>query len=108
MQTLILLRLRRNTAALAIAGILASTSSQAQVNSWTTPGSGNWDQSTSWSLGVRPDSSQSVFITNSVWKAVSINPSTPVDFPDSMTVSDLTIRGATNTENTLLLNYFGT
>ena len=47
-------------------------------------------------------------ITNSVWKAVAINPSTPINFPGSMTVSNLTIRGATNTENTLLLNSFGT
>jgi hypothetical protein len=47
-------------------------------------------------------------ITNSVWKAVAINPSTPINFPGSMTVSNLTIRGATNTFNTLLLNSVGT
>src|SRR6059036_1130274 len=87
---------------------LTSTSVSAQVNSWITPTSGNWDQASSWSLGVLPGSSQSVMITNSGWKAVAINPSTPVNFPASMTVSNLTIRGATNTENVLLLNYFGT
>jgi hypothetical protein len=59
-------------------------------------------------MGVMPGSSQSVMITNSGWKAVAINPSTPVNFPDSMTVSNLTIRGAWDTENTLLLNYAGT
>ena len=42
--------------------------------------SGNWDQVTNWSLGVLPDSSQSVFITNSGWKAVAINPSTLANF----------------------------
>jgi hypothetical protein len=49
-----------------------------------------------------------VQITNSNWKAVAINPSTPVNFPDSMTVGSLTIRGAWDTENVLLLNYAGT
>jgi hypothetical protein len=78
------------------------------VNSWTNSASGNWDQVTNWSLGVLPDSSQSVFITNSGWKAVAINPSTPTNFSGSMTVSNLTIRGSTNTENVLLLNSFGT
>ncbi len=78
------------------------------VNSWINPASGNWDDASSWSLGVLPDSSQSVLITNSGWKAVAINPSTPINFPGSMTVSSLAIQGATNTENTLLLNFFGT
>jgi hypothetical protein len=78
------------------------------VNAWTNPGSGNWDQASNWSLGVLPDSSQVIAITNSGWKAVSINPSTPINFPGSMTISNLVIRGSTNTQNTLLLNYFGT
>jgi hypothetical protein len=86
---------------------LTRPAASAQVNSWTAA-SGNWDNPPSWSLGVLPDSSQSIMITNSGWKAVAINPSTPVNFPNSMTVSSLTIQGATNTENTLLLNYFGT
>ena len=88
---------------------LASASVSAQVvNSWISPESGNWDGPGNWSLGVRPNSSQSVQITNSNWKAVAINPSTPVNFPDSMTVGSLKIRGAADTENVLLLNYFGT
>jgi hypothetical protein len=78
------------------------------TNAWIQSTSGNWDQTTNWSLGVLPNSSQSVMITNSGWKAVAINPSTPGNFPGSMTVSDLTIRGSTNTQNTLLLNFFGT
>jgi hypothetical protein len=78
------------------------------VNSWTSPTSGNWDQPTNWSLGILPNSSQSIMITNAGWKAVAINPSTPTNFPSSMTISNLTIRGASNTLNTLLLNYVGT
>lgn len=80
----------------------------AQVNSWSKPASGNWDEPTNWSAGILPNSSQSVLITNSVWKAVAINPSTPINFPDSMTVSNLTIGGSSNTENVLLLNFAGT
>ncbi len=91
----------------ALAMAFGWTSTSAQVNSWITT-SGNWDQPSSWSLGVLPGSSQSVLITNSGWKAVAINPSTPVNFPDSMTVGSLTIRGAWDTENTLLLNFAGT
>jgi len=83
------------------------SSTSGLVNSWINPGSANWDQPTNWSLGVIPDSSQAVMITNSGWKAVAINASTPTNFPGSMTVSNLAIRGATNTENVLLLDYFG-
>src|ERR1043165_6635008 len=86
----------------------ASSSVSAPVNSWISPTSGDWDQASSWSLGVLPDSSQSILLTNAGWKTVAINPSTPVDFPGSMTVSDLTVRGAGNTRNTLLLNGAGT
>src|SRR6266478_5888713 len=93
-----------------VASVMAFTSTcvLAQVNSWINPTSGNWDQASSWSLGVLPGSSQPVMITNSGWKTVAVNPSTPVNFPDSMTVSNLTIRGASDTENVLLLNYAGT
>jgi hypothetical protein len=78
------------------------------INAWTKPTSGNWDDPSAWSQGVLPSSSQTVLITNSGWKAVAINSSTPVNFPGSMTVSNLTIRGASDTRNLLLLNYFGT
>ena len=78
------------------------------TNRWTKPTSGNWDDASGWSLGVLPNSSHSVLITNSGWKAVAINPSTPVNFPGTMTVDTLTIRGAWDTKNALLLNYAGT
>src|SRR5436190_5505266 len=92
-----------------IASVMAFTSISvsAQVNSWINPTSGNWDQASSWSLGVVPGSSQSVMITNSGWKAVAINPSTPTNFPGSMTVDSLRISGAWDTRNLLLLNYAG-
>lgn len=86
----------------------ASSSSAGPVNSWTNPAGGNWDLAANWSLGVLPNGTQSVLIANSGSKAVSINPSTPTGSPASMTISNLFIEGATNTENTLLLNNFGT
>lgn len=104
-----IIRMKRALSLCFVALVIVFTgeSTSAQVNSWTS-GSGNWDEPSSWSLGVLPNSLQSVMITNSGWKAVAINPSTPINFPNSMTVGSLTIRGATNTENTLLLNFFGT
>ena len=107
-QTLIFRTAGTQRALCFVALVVAVTTTSAQVNSWINPGSGNWEQATNWSLGVRPSSSQSVMITNANWKAVAINPSTPADFADSMTVNDLTIRGASNTLNTLLLNFYGT
>lgn len=78
-----------------------------QVNSWTNPASAAWEQMY-WSLGVLPDSSQSVMITNAGYKAVGISPSTRANYPSSMTVSNLTVSAPTNAFNTLLLNFFGT
>jgi hypothetical protein len=85
----------------------SQNSSSGLVNSWISPTGGNWSDASSWSLGNLPDSSQSVMITNSGWKAVSINAATPIDFLGSMTVSNLTLRGSTNTLNTLLMNFVG-
>ena len=85
-----------------------SSSSSGPVNSWINLSSGNWDDASSWSLSALPNSSQSVLIANTNWKAVAINPSTPGNYPASMTVSNLFIEGSTNTQNSLLLNNFGT
>jgi hypothetical protein len=80
----------------------------AQVNSWINPASTNWEDSASWSLGILPAANQSVMITNGGYKAVGIFPTTPVNLPAAMTVSDLTISATAGSANTLLLNYFGT
>src|SRR5215471_3521326 len=79
----------------------------AQVNSWNSPVSGHWEDS-SWSLGILPAANQWVMITNDGYKAVGIFPSTPVNFPAAMTVSNLTVSASASSANTLLLNYFGT
>jgi hypothetical protein len=82
-------------------------SALAQINSWTNPASAPWE-STNWSLGVLPNSTQSVMITNAGYKAVGISPVTRATFSNSMTVSKLTVSAPTNAFNTLLLNFFGT
>jgi hypothetical protein len=79
----------------------------AQINSWTNPASTNWE-APYWSLGVLPDSTQTVMITNAGYKAVGIFPSTALNFPASLTNSNLTVSAPSNALSTLLLNYFGT
>ncbi|HVU99976.1 MAG TPA: hypothetical protein VHH88_01360, partial [Verrucomicrobiae bacterium] len=78
----------------------------AQVNSWTNPASGHWEDP-SWSLGVLPGAGQSVVITNAGYKAVAIFPSTAANYPGSLTVSDLLLAAPGDGLTTLLLNYAG-
>src|SRR5204863_6922421 len=92
-----------------IFGLLApATEARAQFNDWISPVSGNWDMTTNWSAGL-PNASQSeVRITNANSKAVAIQPSTPVNFSNSMTVQNLRVRGVPPDTNLLLMNFFGT
>lgn len=79
---------------------------RAATNSWTSSANGNWED-LSWSLGVRPDSSQQIAITNSGSKTVAIGPSTLAGYPGSLTVDSLTILGSPTSTNILLLNSVG-
>lgn len=82
-------------------------SARAQTNSWTSPTSGNWEDM-NWSLGVLPGTNQTVQIANHGWKAVAIGPNTSFNFPQTMTISALSVTSpGTDTVNTLLLNYAG-
>jgi len=85
----------------------SATQVVALVNSWTKPTSGAWEEPV-WSLGILPNSSQTIEITNAGFKAVGINPSTAVNFPGSLTINHLDISAPINSSNTLLLNFFGT
>lgn len=78
----------------------------AQVNSWTGPTSGNWEDS-SWSLGTLPGTNQSIMLTNTGWKAVQISPNTSQNFPQTLNVNSIDISSPTNSSNELLLNYAG-
>jgi hypothetical protein len=75
-----------------------------QINSWTNPASAKWEESY-WSLGMLPNSNQSVVITNAGFKAVAVWPSTVADFPASQTVSNLTVNAPGGSFNRLLLNF---
>ncbi|SPE60960.1 exported hypothetical protein [Verrucomicrobia bacterium] len=77
------------------------------LNDWTNPVSARWESS-SWSLGILPASNQTVSITNAGYKAVDIDSATFLGYPDSLTVSNLTVSAPTNGLSTLLLNYAGT
>lgn len=86
----------------------SATAVRAQANNWASPVSGDWEVATNWSAGL-PNSNQSeVRITNANSKAVAIQPSTPINFPGSMTVQNLRVGGVPPDTNLLLLNYSGT
>jgi hypothetical protein len=77
-------------------------------NSWTSLTSGNWQDASSWALGILPAGNQSVSIANAGYKAVSISSSTVSGFPASMTVSNLSVSAPSDALSVLLLNYAGT
>ncbi|MDB6030476.1 MAG: hypothetical protein JWM16_814, partial [Verrucomicrobiales bacterium] len=92
---------------LLITGALLTHSAFGQVNSWTNPASGNWEDPY-WSLGVRPSSSQSaIYLTNANWKAVQIGADTVLKYRGSLTISNLYLGAPEGSSNTLLLNYSG-
>lgn len=80
---------------------------RAQVNSWTSSTSGNWEDTPSWSLGILPGTNQTIMLTNYGWKAVQISANTTQNFPQSLNVNSISISSPTNTFNTLLMNYSG-
>ena len=77
------------------------------TNSWIKPTSGYWEEQSSWSLGVLPNQTQSVYITNAGWKAVAIGPNTAQNFTQSMQIQDLLVASPVDSYNTLLLNFSG-
>jgi hypothetical protein len=90
-------------------GILLASNlnGNSQTNSWINPGSGNWEDSPSWSLGIPPGTNQSIFLTNAGWKAVAIGPNTANNFPQTLNIDSITISSPTNSFNSLLLNFVG-
>lgn len=84
-----------------------SFSAMGQSNSWTSPVSGYWEDS-DWSLGVLPSTNQTIFFTNSGWKALAIGPNTSQNYPQTLTITSLYVSSpGPDTVNTLLLNYSG-
>lgn len=100
-------RLCRNSISILSLVLIPMTSARADVNSWINPSSGNWEDQSSWSLGVIPDSTQFIEFTNAGWKALAIGPNTAQNFPQSMQIQGMQIASPTNSFNVLLLNFSG-
>lgn len=89
--------------------LVVSSAAHGQINSWKTSGSGSWQSTGNWSLGVAPASNQMVFVTNTTTKTVTIDLATTTNAGGStMTISNLTVSGPVNNTNTLFLNNAGT
>jgi hypothetical protein len=58
----------------------------AQTNSWIGTSFGFWQDTASWSLGLPPDSTQSMLITNAGNNTVLIDSSTSSGYSNTMTV----------------------
>ena len=95
-------------ALLALAGFFTGLSAQAASNFYTSPSSGKWETATNWSLGA-PGTSNSIYITNSGTKTITIDATTAFSFTNTLTIADLTVSAPTNSyTNTLFLNNAGT
>src|SRR5437667_4253361 len=109
------MRLRLTTSRLLCAYAIAGVSglafprcSQAQTNSWAYPSGGYWDDFRNWSLGLRPARPQFVLITNAPTKLVTVDSYTSGVYPDSMTITSLTLSADGGITNTLFLCNAGT
>ncbi len=79
-----------------------------QDNSYDKAASGKWHTAGNWSLGARPDITQSgIFITNATPKTVTIDGTTSGSFPASLSISNLTLSAPVGSVNTLLLQDAG-
>src|SRR5688500_12498786 len=74
------------------------------TNSWIKPIDGKWEGAQAWSLGIAPNSSQSVGIEAVPPRAVTIDAVTVANRPLTMAVNDLTI----SRTNSLRINDPGT
>lgn len=90
-----------------IAVLACSRNVDAQTNTWISPTSGSWEQSSNWSQDALPSSNQVILFTNSGWKALAISSDTTQNFPQTLNVSSVTVSSPTNSSNTLLINYAG-
>lgn len=99
--------LRRRAFSTPLLFLVASAPSQADVNSWTKPISGFWEEQAFWSMGVPPDAAQDVVFTNANWKALAIGTNVLQQFPESMQVRSLRVGAPADSFNTLLLNFTG-
>jgi len=98
------LRLGATTALAVLVYLAFNPAVHAQDNYWDFDGSDFWDVAGRWSLGIRPTNTHWVFITNATTKTVTIDAFTSGSFPESLTISNLTLSAPAGTVNTLLLD----
>src|SRR5438552_13042966 len=79
----------------------------AQTNIWVSGTDGKWETPANWSLGA-PSASHYVFITNAGTKIATIDGTTSGSFPETMTITNLTISAPGGAVNTLVLTNAGT
>jgi hypothetical protein len=87
---------------------LLATVSQAQTTSWIAPSGGKWERTNDWSDGMPSIAQSAVIISNAHNKVVRIDAHTVRKFPDSLTISNLTINPPSGTTDTLYLDNTGT
>ena len=91
-----------------LASAFLHTAAWAQTNSWIASAGDKWETATNWSLGLAPTNTQSIFVTNSDSKIVTIDSTTAVGFSDTMSASDLSISTPDGSTNTLFISGTGT
>ena len=99
--------LRRAWWVAVVVPIALCTNVHAADNSWigTTD---RWDTNTAWSLGLPPDFTQSIYITNAGTKTITVDGSTAINASNTLSVTNLTLSAPSNSLNTLLLTNVGT
>ena len=95
-------------ALLLLIGAFGRSTALAQTNSWITSASDKWENAGDWSLALAPTNSQSIYITNSFSKIVTIDSTTAGSFSNTMTVNDLSLWTPDGSVNTLLVSNLGT
>ncbi len=100
--------LRIACAVVLLAGALGRATAWANTNSWATSASDKWETAGDWSLGLAPTNTQSIYITNSLSKIVTVDSTTAGSFSNAMTVNDLSLWTLDGSINTLLISNLGT
>ena len=86
---------------------IATATTWTVTNSWVNPSDGAWQEGSNWSLGMGPDFTQSVLVTNDGNKSITVDSTTSIAFSNTMTVNDVTISGSSGATNRLLLSNVG-
>jgi hypothetical protein len=87
---------------------IIATVSQAQTNSWIHSSDGKWEKAHHWDDGSPSDAQSAVIISNANSKVVTIDRHTARNFPDSLTISNLSVSAPSGSTNTLFLGNTGT